>query len=312
MLARHVPRGACKAILTGEHAVVYGHEALATALPLGFAATLDHPPQGPLLAVEVAATSAEAVPFRGALGDGSMLGQAIEKIAAVLGVTRKRPLLVRVVGDVPLGRGLGSSAALAAVIADALAVAHGLELPVDELARAARAGDEVFHGRASGIDAEAAVRRELGLFSRAAGWRRVAAAPLHLLVVDSGEPRSTADVVARVGARRAADELGVARLMAAMGALAQPAAAAASAGDLAALGRVFDDNHRLLQELGVSTPGLDAAVGAAREAGALGAKLTGAGGGGVAIALMADRAAMTRAHATLVASGRKGWALTCP
>ena len=62
----------------------------------------------------------------------------------------------------------------------------------------------------------------------------------------------------------------------------------------------------------MSTPGLDAAVLAAREAGALGAKLTGAGGGGVAIALMADRAAMTRAHAALVAGGRKGWALTCP
>jgi mevalonate kinase len=48
--------------------------------------------------------------------------------------------------------------------------------------------------------------------------------------------------------------------------------------------------HGLLSGLGVSTPKLDALVREARAVGALGAKLTGAGGGGAAIALAPDRA----------------------
>ena len=48
-------------------------------------------------------------------------------------------------------------------------------------------------------------------------------------------------------------------------------------------------NHQLLVELGVSTPGLDQACGWAIQAGALGAKLTGAGGGGCVIALVDER-----------------------
>jgi mevalonate kinase len=56
-------------------------------------------------------------------------------------------------------------------------------------------------------------------------------------------------------------------------------------GSDAALGPLMDENHRLLGELGVSTPSLDRACESARESGALGAKLTGSGGGGCVVAL---------------------------
>jgi galactokinase len=57
------------------------------------------------------------------------------------------------------------------------------------------------------------------------------------------------------------------------------------AGDLAALGRLFDASHESLRTYGVSTPGLDAVTAAARAAGAAGARLTGAGFGGWAVAV---------------------------
>jgi Mevalonate kinase len=62
---------------------------------------------------------------------------------------------------------------------------------------------------------------------------------------------------------------------------------------LAELGELMDFNHGLLSALGVSARSLDAMVWAARDAGAHGAKLTGAGGGGCIVALDASDASET-------------------
>ena len=59
----------------------------------------------------------------------------------------------------------------------------------------------------------------------------------------------------------------------------------------------MDENHALLQEIGVSCPELDALVAAARAAGALGAKLSGGGRGGNMIALVTEATASQVADA---------------
>ncbi len=70
-----------------------------------------------------------------------------------------------------------------------------------------------------------------------------------------------------------------------LGALTDAGASALLARDLVLLGHAMDRAHAVLAGLGVSTPQLDALCAAARAAGAHGAKLTGAGGGGAVIAL---------------------------
>jgi mevalonate kinase len=65
-------------------------------------------------------------------------------------------------------------------------------------------------------------------------------------------------------------------------------------GDLELMGALMNINHGLLDSLGVSTRQLNEIVYAARNAGALGSKLTGAGGGGCMIAL-SDKADVKRA-----------------
>ena len=67
--------------------------------------------------------------------------------------------------------------------------------------------------------------------------------------------------------------------------LAQAGAHALTAGHYPELGRLMNICHGLLNALEVSTPDLEHMVSIARESGALGAKLTGAGGGGSMIAL---------------------------
>jgi len=75
-------------------------------------------------------------------------------------------------------------------------------------------------------------------------------------------------------------------------------------GDLLGLGATLDDAHSGLRELGVSCAELEETVAALRKAGALGAKLTGAGGGGAAIGLARDEV-----HAREMAAETGGFAV---
>jgi mevalonate kinase len=100
----------------------------------------------------------------------------------------------------------------------------------------------------------------------------------------SGRPRDTAAQVAAVG--RLAERLPAAgEILALLGRLSDDAAAALAKGDVDGLGRIMDAAHGLLAALRVSSPELETLVHTARAAGAVGAKLTGAGGGGAVIAL---------------------------
>lgn len=127
------------------------------------------------------------------------------------------------------------------------------------------------------------------------------------VVVAQVEPRaSTKAMVEHVSRALEADPERVRGIFDTIGALVDSAVESASVGDAEKLGRLFDDNHRLLAELGLSTPGLEGACAAARDAGALGAKLTGAGGGGCMVALAPGRETAVRAalepHASWVAA----------
>ena len=101
-----------------------------------------------------------------------------------------------------------------------------------------------------------------------------------LLLGDTGVISSTADVVAAVGAFAEASPVRFTELATEAERVAIAIRDAVAGEDPGPLGPLMDRNHALLQEVGASSAELDRLVGAAREAGALGAKLTGGGGGG--------------------------------
>jgi mevalonate kinase len=263
-----------KIILLGEHAVVYGHRAVAAAVQLHITVHLERRP-GPTQLDQ---------PFS---ADPRLR-------AALLAVLPRTGVGVRIHSELPIGRGMGSSAALAVALGRARAALEGEPCTPERLDRDAWAVERVFHGNPSGID------HTVSIMGGAIAYRKtpdgpqlepIHLAPLPLVVIDSGTAGDTAAQVAAVRARRPE----VDPIICDIGSLVEDAIPTLAAPDLGELGATMSKNHRLLQRLGVSTPALDQIVSICLSNGALGAKLAGAGGGGVVIALAEDRERLIQA-----------------
>jgi mevalonate kinase len=268
-----------KVILVGEHAVVHGTPAIA--LGVGTAARAS---------VRAAAQSSLRLGARDVvLEPGASLeslGPEQRAYGALLSALGASNIAAEVQLCLPAGVGLGASAALAVALARATARASGASDDAARVLGAAQAWENVFHGNASGIDAAAAYHGGCLLFTRASGSQPLAPAePFHFVVAVAGPAASTRLMVDGVAELQRREPTRVAAILERIARIVEQARDALAAGARARLGGLMNDNHELLQALGVSTPELDRACDWARAAGALGAKLTGGGGGGCVLAL---------------------------
>jgi mevalonate kinase len=269
-------RASGKVILLGEHAVVYGVPALAVGLDRGVE-----------VEVEPARVASIAIGERRAVdGDGSEMARAL---VALLGALDAGPVAVRASLELPAGSGLGVSGALGVAVARAVL---GVESPQAapearaQVLAAAAAWEGVFHGSPSGIDAAVAESGGCIEFSRGEGIETVRLGrALPLVVAVAGPPASTKLMVSEVARLRERRPEVVGKAFDGIRALVKNARLCLEVGDLPGLGKLMDLNQMLLAGLMVSTEGIERACDVARRAGALGAKLTGAGGGGVVVAL---------------------------
>lgn len=270
--------GPGKVILLGEHAVVYGHPALAGSISRGVHATAEEAPRGkgPALALPEDAPAA--------------VRRQLKAAFAVAAREAGEPAVrVRVKSDLPISMGLGSSAALSVAISRVLLQASGRAASPREVARVALLMEREFHGTPSGVDHTCSALGALIAYRRTpgaeAGRARVVQSPkaLHVVVALAGKRSPTKGTVASLRERREKWPQRYSRLFGEVGRVAREGVQAVEAGDLAALGDAMNVNHGLLSALGLSSPNLDAVVHRLRELGALGAKLTGAGGDGGAV-----------------------------
>ncbi|MFB6172549.1 MAG: mevalonate kinase [Haloarculaceae archaeon] len=288
-----------KVYLFGEHAVVYGEPAILCAIDRRARVTVERRADD-RLRVHASDLTLDGftVEYDGDPDDRPDVDVAPALVDAAMGyvsgaVDQARDAAdapaagfeVTVESDIPLGAGLGSSAAVVVAGIDAAARELGVELSPTELAdRAYRVEHDVQEGQASRADTFCST---MGGAVRVEGddCRRIESAPNLPFVV--GYDGGAGDTGALVGGVRelreqygfAADTVGV------IGDLVREGEAALADDDVAQVGELMDFDHGLLAALGVSGRSLDAMVWAAREAGALGAKLTGAGGGGCIVAL---------------------------
>ncbi|MEZ4251832.1 MAG: mevalonate kinase [Polyangiales bacterium] len=283
--------GRGKVILLGEHGVVYGHPALAAGLGVGVHATATASTEDVIVARpwDVEARVGSDQPL--ALG----LGAILEGMPA-----DRPPVRVEVDVDLPGGAGLGCSAAIGVAVTGALDTLLGVERTAEERGDYSLRWERVFHGNPSGVDNAMAAVGGVALFRRGQPLQPVhVKKPLSLVIAHSGESSSTKEIVARVARQREAEPERVDEAFGAIAALVNNAKLAVEAGDLKALGQLFDLNQMLLAGLMLSTEKLEELCRVAREEGALGAKLTGAGAGGCMIALAKDEADAGRIRAEL-------------
>ncbi len=276
-----------KVILVGEHAVVYGIPAIAAGIDRGVTA------RARVAQAEVSSlllTLAEGEPARVRTGDNDEpLARAFTALIESVQKTRDIDHLdIEVTTSLPAGVGLGCSAALGVAIARAACGTCGGA--TDDEARAhAMAWERVFHGNPSGVDAAVAALGGTLLFVRD-GERSVvqpiaAGAPLVLAIGHSGLVSSTRTMVESVQRQHAQCPAVVDKTFDAIGVVVRNAHLAIEAGDVRAVGKLLDMNQMLLAGLLLSTQEIESMCAMARREGALGAKLTGAGGGGCVIAL---------------------------
>lgn len=297
-----------KAILFGEHAVVFGAPAIAI-------------PVDSLIAeacIEPAASGfhLESSLFTGDLDDAptrlapvaTALFASLEAAGANLDGAR---LSIR--SSIPHERGVGSSAAVAAAITRAAFDLTDAELGEDALFDLIQIAERVAHGNPSGIDARTVAASGAIRFNRGAVAPVQIGAPLTLAFADSGTPGSTAQAVGMVQQRRDRDPAGTDALLSRLAEIAEGASAHLASGGMADIGARMCEAHDILDRVGVSSERLNALVAAARGAGSAGAKLTGGGLGGCVIALAdsAEHAAQIGA-AMADAGAARTWTVEVP
>jgi hydroxymethylglutaryl-CoA reductase len=199
-----------------------------------------------------------------------------------------RGMRIEVFPDVPRGMGLGGSAALAVAIVRALNQHFQLNLSDEEVNELAFLSEKIAHGQPSGIDNTLATYGQPLIFRKGTPPLVELLNVEHPLSLVVGMTRSeglTAKTVSNVREARERNPKLYEKIFDDIDSLVLQGLTALQGNDLETLGELMNVCQGLLNALQVSTPELERLIGIARRAGALGAKLTGGGGGGAMIAL---------------------------
>jgi len=212
-----------------------------------------------------------------------------ERILKVAGIdTTRNPIKIILEGDLVAASGIGASAASCTAIARALSDEFNLGLSDDRINELAYEGEKGYHGTPSGIDNTAATYGGLIWFVRGPPnviERMKLERPIEIVVGNTGLVADTKAAVAGVREQKEKYPEKYGKIFKEAEDLAHEARKALESYDLKSVGRLMDENHKLLQEIEVSCKELDFLVSLAREQGALGAKMTGGGLGGNMVAL---------------------------
>ena len=276
-----------KLILFGEHFVVYGLTSIAAAIDSRTTATversaeyelIDDRPETPGYKKEKAAQQADSV----------------KRMLRAVGL-EGTPVRIVLAGDLVAASGVGASAASCSAIAAALNAEFNLGLSLDRINEIAYEGEKGYHGTPSGIDNSCSTYGGFIRFQKDPGTGKNKiepiefSRPLTVVVGNTGITSDTAKVVEGVRDRRSRELERFDTIFVEYQRIVSEAESALKMGNLEKVGLLMNKNHELLRDIGVSCPELETLVELARKNGALGAKLTGTGKGGLMIALVTER-----------------------
>jgi len=300
-----------KVILLGEHFVVHGEPAIVLAIDRRATVTVE------VRSDQKIFIKSEDIGISGFFMNDQFSPQrggeeAKRKLEPIYAVAReiiqkchlKNGVNIKIESSIPIAAGLGSSAAVSVASAAALLSLFDSNKSKDDIFKIAFNAEKIIHGTPSGVDPAISTYGGILRYRKSEPIRRLNIdVDLPLIIGDTKKERSTGNLVAKVNSLRRRYPLIIGKIIKAGGEIVKRSVKALREGDLKTLGELMNINHELLCALEVSCEELENLVHAARNAGALGAKLTGAGGGGCMIALVSPEKTEDVADAIREAGG---------
>jgi mevalonate kinase len=256
-----------KVILFGEHAVVYGEPSLAGAIDRRVIVEAEKIKGG----VKISSDKSR---------DYRYVEKAVEVVFDYLGKSTGLKLNIR--SELPPASGLGSSAAVAVATLMSVSNLLGEDLDKEKIAQLGHRVELEVQGAASPTDTITSTYGGVQYIQPKKKSYETLRAALPLVVGYTGIERSTMKLVKSVRVLRDKHPEIVDPIIRDIGRVTRTAKERIEAGE--DIGELMNINNGLLEALGVGNSALSKLVHAARDAGAGGAKITGAGGGGCIVA----------------------------
>ncbi|MBI2758700.1 MAG: mevalonate kinase [Chloroflexi bacterium] len=285
-----------KIILFGEHAVVYGRPALAVPVMQVHADVeiTDSPRAG----IWINAPDIDLHAELNSLPSGHPIASVIKKFflrpapspptPLPLGEGRRgEGIEINISSTIPVASGLGSGAAVSVALICALSSFLSHPLSDEQVNQFAYEIEKLHHGTPSGIDNTVITYAKPVYFIKRQPIEILKVGePFTIVIGDTGVHALTKESVSDVRKLWEADKAKWEKVFDEVGEIAKKAREKIESDAWEKLGELMNQNHALLQNMTVSSPELDKLVSAARQAGALGAKMSGGGRGGNMIALV--------------------------
>ncbi|MHA2281872.1 MAG: mevalonate kinase [Promethearchaeota archaeon] len=302
-------KGFGKTILFGEHFVVYGLPAIASALGSYTTAEVNVVEgDGWIIKDQRPATPG----YKAKKHDEAMI--SVQNVIDHLDInTNNQKLEITFAGDLIAASGVGASAAQCTSLARALNLKFDLKLDDEKINQAAYEGEKAYHGTPSGIDNTASTYGGLIWFAKnLSGSKNTmdllqTPTKMPLVIANSGITASTTEVVADVRCLKEENPKKFEKIFDEYQSLANNAKKALIKGDIITVGSLMNQNHKLLQEITVSGETNDTLVDLSRTNGAIGAKMTGTGRGGLVIALVENEEIQEKIVKAVEKKGYDAW-----
>jgi len=235
---------------------------------------------------------------------------SINRVLEVMNIdTKKNPIKITVGGNLLAGSGVGASAASCVSLARALNEEFKLGYPIEKINYVAWQGEFPYHGVASGVDNTASTYGGLLLFylkNKEQHFEKIKTPrPFEIVLANSGVTANTALLDEVTEAQKKENPTLYASRLQTIVTQGQAMKKALEAGDLAGVGKIMVENHKLLQQMDLSHEILDKLCQQALENGALGAKVTGGGRGGYMVALTPGKALQDKVAEAFAKGGYK-------
>ena len=291
-----------KIILFGEHAVVYGKPAIAIPVA-GMRATAWSEP-----GEEGITINAMDIKKKYKLGTSdnqfSVLAQSILSISD----ENEPNLTINLTSKLPQGSGMGSSAATSTAVCRALSSHLGVNLAENEISELVFEAEKIVHGTPSGIDNTVVAYEMPVYFVKGKKPRTFDPGNIFRLVIgDTGIEASTKKTVANVRKAWKKEPRLMEGYFDEIEKVTRNGKIALEKGDRELVGELMDENHKLLNSIGVGHKSLEKLIDIAHEEEALGAKLTGGGGGGNMVALAEDKKSQKKIYDAITEAGYRAY-----